>query len=465
MKVYVLNKTEDSERLKAFAANYPVRLPDVTVWKAKTGADVDVPAWWQSSANRWALVQNFIDILSQDGGEEDVLIFEDDCIFAKEFDVLYNAFLAEVPDDWDMLYLGAQHVTAPVQVSENILRLSGSICGHAIIYRNSVKQKLVDFFQEPNWGCLHMPDQRRAQGMASGKFRCYSPLFNLCGQAAGYSSLTKSDRGERWYNNFNYRGLTGKLQRIEHSAKRRMVEPIEPVAELSGKAVCSVSLYGENRYYAICFLMKQKELEDALHLPIVCHCDDDNYKFVQSAAEQEEIDLSNVVFVIHEYKDKASSMIWRYMPTGAATTHVFDVDNKLHPAHVEAVKAFDGRPESAYVCKYIQRCHGVLGGAVGIREPELSRLFNYWNELYITQWGYDEQIITDWLVRHDVQTVAFRLKDSPHVTPKSWNVELLDYNKDTLHYTKSDFAKLRFYKNGQYFIGETATPVYKIWRR
>lgn len=208
MRVYVINVDTEVTRLQNFEKTYPKCLPEYTVWKAKTGKDVEKPDWWKSSANRWSLVQNFIDILSTDT-DEDILIFEDDCTFTEGFEEEYNAFLNEVPEDWDMLYLGAYHVAPPIQVSPNVLRLRDSICGHAIIYRNRIKQELIKYYQEPKWGCRHMPDQRRAQVVASGKFKAYSPLINICGQSASYSILAGSERKARWYDTFKYINLDG----------------------------------------------------------------------------------------------------------------------------------------------------------------------------------------------------------------------------------------------------------------
>ena len=239
MKAYVINREIDTDRLASFTANYPSCLPECTVWVAKTGSDVDTPDWWQSSPNRWSLVQNFIDILSEDN-DEDIIIFEDDCIFVDDFETKYNEFMAAVPDDWDMIYLGAQHTVPPIKISDTVLKLTGSICGHAIIYRNSIKTQLADYFSAPNWGCIHMSDQRRAETVASGMFKAYSPITSLCGQSAGASTLINKYRGERWYSDYTYGVLDDYFGCVYHST----TEPIIPVsiAAPTEDTKCIVSL-------------------------------------------------------------------------------------------------------------------------------------------------------------------------------------------------------------------------------
>ena len=454
MKVYVLNIKADSERLAAFEEAYPDCLPEYTVWEAKTGADVDVPEWWCSSANRWSLVQNFIDILSQDDGEEDILIFEDDCTFCDDFETKYNAFLEEVPEDWDMLYLGAQHITAPVQVSDNVLKLVNSVCGHAVIYNHAIKQALIEWYSKPNWGCQHMPDMRRAQGMSSGRFIGYSPLVNMCGQSEGYSHLTKSNRKSRWYNSFRYITKDGLVSELKYGEQVYNTDIIVPIESLKGKEVCSVAVYGSNIFYAITFLLKVQELQQKLGLPIVCHVDETNYEWISKMASQENIDISEVVFITHEDAPITQAQFWRYMPVGASVLHVFDVDNKLHQAHIDAINDFRDNEKTigVYTCKYVRSFQPILGGAVGFREDILIPTFNYVNKLIGYPWGADEHLTSKYLLENGVSCLVYTTKGCKNVNPGNWRVKPSDYHCNRLHYKDSDFNKLAYYSNGMYHI-------------
>ena len=69
------------------------------------------------------------------------IVFEDDCTIIESWDVLDKA-INQLPNDWDMLYLGA-NVTAPViHYSENLVRLKGAWMAHAIIYNS---QSVIDY--------------------------------------------------------------------------------------------------------------------------------------------------------------------------------------------------------------------------------------------------------------------------------------------------------------------------------
>lgn len=466
MKIYVINVESESDRLQAFADSYPACLPQYTVWEAKTGEDVVKPDWWGSSANRWALVQNFIDILSEDN-DEDVLIFEDDCTFAKDFEEKYNAFLNEVPDDWDMLYLGAQHVAAPTQVTAGVLQLKNSICGHAIIYRNRIKQELAAYYQEPRWGCMHMPDQRRGQAMASGKFKAYAPLVNICGQAKGYSILSKRERKARWYNSFRYITSDGFLSEIENGKQKITVEPVDTIPALAGKEICSVSVYGDNIFYAVTFMLKFQELQQAFNMPVVCHVDTLNKERIEQMARQENIDISDVIFIEHEYISNELSQFWRYIPLGASVTHVFDVDNKLHPAHIDAIEDFRiaGEDFDVYTCKYVRNTRPVLAGAIGFRDVLLTDLFGFLNRHTGVAYGTDEIAITDFISRNEMPCLVYRTKGCKHKGPESWIKKNIDMQATNMHYKSIDFERLAYYASGVYHIENKEYPVTKEWNK
>ena len=459
MKVYVLNVATQADRLQHFKETYPKCLPTYTIWKAKTGNDVEVPDWWCSSANRWALVQNYIDILSEET-DEDILIFEDDCTFSEDFENKYNLFLNEVPDDWDMLYLGALHVSPPIQVSTGILRLRDSVCGHAIIYRNSIRQELIDYYKEPVWGCSHAPDERRAQAMVSCKFKAYAPFINICGQDTGYSTLESRNRGTRWYNSFRYITSDGIQSEVVNGKQKFIVEPIEPIQELTGKEICSVSVAGESIFYAVCFLLKVQELQKAFNMPIVCHVDALNKERIVTMAEQEAIDISDVIFVEHKLNNTYDPILWRYMPVGAAITHVFDVDNSLHPAQVFAVKDFkeNGSGFDVYTCKYLYGSFAVLGGSIGFRETILDDLFNCVNSVASVVYGTDEYTLETYLSRNATPCLMYRVKGrtpNRHKTlPAGVFKDIDGMTINNMVYKNTDFEKLAYYADSKYRIDD-----------
>ncbi len=73
------------------------------------------------------------------------LVLEDDVEFSEKF----SLDLSDVPDDWDMVYFGGNHVNSePVHIKNNIYKCGATLCTHAMIIRNTcydlLLQKLLE---------------------------------------------------------------------------------------------------------------------------------------------------------------------------------------------------------------------------------------------------------------------------------------------------------------------------------
>jgi GR25 family glycosyltransferase involved in LPS biosynthesis len=74
-----------------------------------------------------------------------VLIFEDDAKFINDYNKIVPSALAQLPEDWDMLYLGGNICNTITQVSENIGRLSHAQSTHAYAVNRKFTQTLIDY--------------------------------------------------------------------------------------------------------------------------------------------------------------------------------------------------------------------------------------------------------------------------------------------------------------------------------
>ena len=80
-------------------------------------------------------------------GHKAILVFEDDAVLADGFMDRINGCLQDLPEDWDMLMLGASHRTKPVQVTDKIYRVTKGFTSHAYIMRNTVYQYVLERLQ------------------------------------------------------------------------------------------------------------------------------------------------------------------------------------------------------------------------------------------------------------------------------------------------------------------------------
>lgn len=129
-----------------------------------------------------------------------LLVFEDDALFCEDFADRAKLFLEHVPDDWDQLYFGGEHMfhrsAAPSGVNDYVLRCTDVNRTHAYAMRRRMMEAAYsmlcrfpgdgaevvtryDFHVDNKLGALHQ----------SGKFNVYAPRDWLVGQAAGPSDV------------------------------------------------------------------------------------------------------------------------------------------------------------------------------------------------------------------------------------------------------------------------------------
>jgi hypothetical protein len=72
------------------------------------------------------------------------VVFEDDCQLINDWCYVDKA-MQQLPENWDMLYVGANLQEPLERYSENLFHLHGAWCAHAIIYNS---QRVVDYIVE-----------------------------------------------------------------------------------------------------------------------------------------------------------------------------------------------------------------------------------------------------------------------------------------------------------------------------
>ena len=114
------------------------------------------------------------EILSQfwASGDDRLLFLEDDCVF-QPIDHL-GAALSELPDDWDIVYLGANLLNGtPERYSEHLFRVTAAWTTHCVGYN----RKVVPFLLENQPGFSEMMfDQFLGNSLAQLKAFVVAPM-------------------------------------------------------------------------------------------------------------------------------------------------------------------------------------------------------------------------------------------------------------------------------------------------
>lgn len=203
---YFINLDGSVKRLEKFTENYEKsKLP----WKlerfsAVNGSAIARPRWFQRDCGRGALGCYFshLNIIqnAKEKGLKNVLIFEDDCVFSETALETMQSAVRQVPDDWDMLYLGAQYyhkrsktknVPFPFRISENIARCRNANRTHAYAVNQRAYDTIINHLLRGHHdGRASHVDHQYGILHENGDVNCYTVYPFVCYQDRGMSTIT-----------------------------------------------------------------------------------------------------------------------------------------------------------------------------------------------------------------------------------------------------------------------------------
>lgn len=122
----------------------------------------------------------------------DTLVLEDDAVLAPHWRQALDQ--AALPTDWDLLYLGGQHLGRPVPAGPGLLRCGGTHRTHAYLARHSSVPRLLAATDVDD----HL-DAALASAQATGALTAYALSPWVAGQAAGRSAISRRREDERWW--------------------------------------------------------------------------------------------------------------------------------------------------------------------------------------------------------------------------------------------------------------------------
>ena len=176
MKAYCINLKERKDRLEKFySQEFPFK---VTRFDALRG---NFPAHGNILSHLGAMSKC----------KDEILIFEDDCVMTDKWDLFYNAY-AQLPENWDCLFLGANLHSQLDQYSDNLFRLKDGWSTHAVLYKKKLVDHILTFDANKILEDKHIDTflQRRIQPF----FNCFivHPILSI--QEPGFSDIINGPR-------------------------------------------------------------------------------------------------------------------------------------------------------------------------------------------------------------------------------------------------------------------------------
>lgn len=217
-RVVCVNLDRRPERWERFSKQFPAYWPFAYPerFSAVDGQQTGKPDWFPASHGAWGCLQSHLRIWEEslNAGHDAVLVFEDDAVCCRDFVQQLVDFLAAVPNDWDMLYPGGQHLFTsdlPPQFVDQTCRV---VRGHYInrthcyAIRGRMMRAAYDDLQTPpthpaRENDYHV-DHRLCKMHWSGNWNIYAPQRFIVGQEAGRSDVVLNHRARpcQWWNQF-----------------------------------------------------------------------------------------------------------------------------------------------------------------------------------------------------------------------------------------------------------------------
>lgn len=217
MNAYCINLKKRTDRWSDFNRNL-LAIEDfpffVERWEATDGHLFEPPSWWNGSHGAFGCYLSHVRLIEHaiNTGLSFLCVFEDDCIFCENFAGRLEVLLASLPDNWEQVYLGGQHLTGDIsQINEFVVQPLNVNRTHAYILRGTntlvkIHNYLLSHRGSTQNGC-HI-DYMFGEMHEQGLLNVYAPFPPwLCGQAESQSDVNVNRPAkEYWWNQVNIKG-------------------------------------------------------------------------------------------------------------------------------------------------------------------------------------------------------------------------------------------------------------------
>lgn len=107
---------------------------------------MSVPDFGNKGSIGFSLSQLFTIKLAKQNNLKNFLLLEDDVVFDESINCEFFNIAAEIPSDWDMLYLGGQHFHGInlKQITGNVYKCEYTLTTHSVAFKNTVYDYFID---------------------------------------------------------------------------------------------------------------------------------------------------------------------------------------------------------------------------------------------------------------------------------------------------------------------------------
>jgi len=115
------------------------------------------------------------------------LVFEDDIFFEPYAKEVYDAALKQLPDDWDILYLGGNVISPLTRFSDNLYRCTDAWGSFAILYSAKGREFILKHYNPHAENFIIFDEWLRVWSQSRGQAYICSPI--ICWTYPGFSDV------------------------------------------------------------------------------------------------------------------------------------------------------------------------------------------------------------------------------------------------------------------------------------
>lgn len=141
-KIYCINLDRRPDRWKRcqeIFAKHNLEVERVSAVDGRTLGKTDLPP------GALGVLRTALGIIKQakEHGYRNILIFEDDIELEDDFSAKFAEYIPQVPDDWQLIYLGGNNRRESPQASKNVKRVVRVYGAYAVIIRDRIYDRLI----------------------------------------------------------------------------------------------------------------------------------------------------------------------------------------------------------------------------------------------------------------------------------------------------------------------------------
>jgi GR25 family glycosyltransferase involved in LPS biosynthesis len=146
-KTYCINLDRRPDRWLTSSELFKKNNIQVERFSAKDGNEINLPSPYKFELAGTISHLNVIR-KAKDLGLDNVLIFEDDVEFNDSIQEQFNEKIKLVPNDWDMIYFGGNHVKSPQQVNDFVYKIYWTYAIQMYAVNSKFFDELINFLDD-----------------------------------------------------------------------------------------------------------------------------------------------------------------------------------------------------------------------------------------------------------------------------------------------------------------------------